>query len=211
MVVKMDLAKVRKNSWKVAKKLGYPNDKSLPLIDLPLTVRPVEAVGKRMLALKAVLACAFSKDNMEMVQTWVDQENLEDNFTKSECLFVYEGKGDPERIELQIESLWMLAWCTDLIQDMDFSEYCGDYLSDLLPSIEYMNSKVSFMRSLELRPIEDITQALDLAYCLNWGAIEARTKGKEIPGRVREYVIEYRRKALEWVVSEEDWDKIIQS
>lgn len=204
----MDLEKVRQNSWKIAKKLGYPVDESLPLIDMPLNLRSVEAVGKRMLALKAVLACAFSKENMDMVQTWIDQENLEDNFTKSECLFIYEGKGDPEKIELEIESLWMLAWCTDLIQEMDFSEYCGDFLSDLMPSIEYMNSKVSFMRSLELRSVEEITEALDLAYCLNWGAIEARTKNIEIPGRVREYVIEYRRKALEWVVSEEDWDKI---
>ena len=204
----MDLAKVRNNSWKIAKKLGYPTDKTLPLSDLPLNLRSAEEVAKRMLALKAVLACAFSADNMDMVQTWIDQENLTDNFTKSECLFIYEGKGNPDQVELEIESLWMLAWCTNLINEMDFGEYCGDFLSDLLPSIEYMNSKTSFVRSLELRPLEEISEALDLAYCLNWGAIEARTKNLNIASKVREYVIEYRRKALEWLVSEDDWDKI---
>ena len=59
----MDLEKVRSNSWKIAHKLGYPTDETLPLIDLPLNLRSAEEVGKRMLALKAVLACAFSADN----------------------------------------------------------------------------------------------------------------------------------------------------
>ena len=205
----MDLAKVRKNSWKTAQKLGYPTNKKLPLIDLPLNIRPVKEVGRRMLALKAVLACAFSTDNRDMVQMWVDQEDLEDSFTKTECSLIFDGKGNPDKIDLEIESLWMLAWCTNLIANMDYAEYCGDYLSDLMPSIESMNSKVSFMRTLDLRSIDEVSEALDLAYCLNWGAIEIRVNNTKTPVKVREYVIEYRRKALEWLVSEEEWDIVM--
>lgn len=207
----MDLAKVRKNSWKTAKKLAYPVNEQLPLIDLPLNLRQVGEVGRRMLALKAVLACAFSADNRERVQMWIDQEDMTECFTRAETMLIFDGIGDCEKIELQIESLWMLGWSVKLFEHMDYGAYCGDFLSDLMPSVENMQSKVPFMRNLELRSIEEITEALDLAYCLNWGAIEARIKRFTIPERVREYVIEYRRKALEWLVSEDDWDKIISN
>ena len=108
-------------------------------------------------------------------------------------------------------SLWMLAWCMNLIQEMDFGDYCKDFLSDLLPSLETMAPTIPFIRNITLKTIEEITEALDLAYYLNWGAIQLRANQQPPPGEVREYVIEYRRKALEWIVSEEDWDKIINS
>jgi len=205
----MDLVKVRKNSLNIARKMGYPINKKLQLIDLSLNMRQGKEVGRRMLALKAVLACAFSPDNREIVQKWIKQENLTDDLTKTEYLLIFKGEGDSEKIELEIESLWMLSWCVNLIQNMDHAEYCSDFLSDLLPSIENLDSLVPFMRNLSLRPLDEITEALDLAYCLNWGAIQARNDNVNIPHKVREYVIEYRRKALEWLVSEEDWDKII--
>jgi uncharacterized protein DUF4272 len=205
----MDLLKVRKNSLKTAQKLGYPINEKLPLIDLPLNLRQVEEIGRRMMALKAVLACAFSPDSKAMVQKWINQENLSESLTKTECKLIFEGKGNSEGIELEIESLWMLAWSVNLIQKMDYGEYCSDFLSDLLPSLENMDSSIPFMRNLNLRPLEEITEALDLAYCLNGGAIQARIDNITIPNKVREYVIEYRRKALEWLVSEEDWDKVI--
>ena len=205
----MNLKKVRDNSLKIVEKLGYPVNKKLPLIDMPLNLRQVDVVGRRILALKATVACAFSPDNQKMVQKWIKQENLSECLTPSELKLIFEGKGDAEKMQLEIESLWMLAWSVNLIQNMEFGVYCGDYLSDLLPSIENMDSSVPFMRSISLRSLEEITECLDLAYCLNWGALQARTDKLPRPGKVREYVVEYRRKALEWLVSEEVWDEVI--
>ena len=92
---------------------------------------------------------------------------------------------------------------------MNFAEYCGDFLSELMPSIANCDPVVPFIRTLDMRPHEIIVEALDLAYCLNWSMINARGNSQPPPGKVREYVIEYRRKALEWLVSEEDWDKVV--
>ena len=196
---------------KIAQKLGYPVDEKLDLIDLPLNLRQKDEVGHRMLVLKAVLASAFSGENREKACKWSKQENLTEFLTTRECSFMFENKGDAEAVELQIESLWMLAWCTNLIQEMDFGDYCGDYLSDLFPSIEFMAPAIPFLRNLSLRSIEEITEALDLAYYLNRAAMEARLNNLQPPGKVREYVLEYRRKALEWLVSEEEWDTIVWS
>lgn len=207
----MDIAKIRKESWKIAEKLGYPVNEKLPLMDLPLNLREEKVIGRRMLALKAALAVAFSSENGEMVKKWILQENLSECLSKTESLLVFEGKGDAEKMELGIESLWMLAWSVGLIKEMNYREYCGDFLSDLLPSIENMDTTVPFMRNLLPRSIEAVTEELDLAYCLNWGMVQARREGQPPPGDVREYVIEYRRKALEWIVSEESWDNVLMS
>lgn len=205
----MDLERIRKSSLRKAGKLGYAVADKLPLLDMPLTTRSKEEAGRRMIALKAVVACAFSQENVEQTKKWIEKENISEFLTPCETLFVFERRGSQEKFELQIESLWMLAWCTCLINEMNFAEYCGDFLSDLMPSIANCDPVVPFIRALEMRPHEIIVEALDFAYCLNWSMINARENSQPPPGKVREYVIEYRRKALEWVVSEEQWDKVI--
>ncbi len=205
----MDLEKIRKSSLKKARKLGYQIPDKLPLLDMRLTIRSKEETGRRMIAIKAVVACAFSQENIKQTKKWIEKEHISEFLTPSECLFIFDQKGDREKFELQIESLWMLAWCTSLVKEMNFGEYCGDFLSELMPSIANCDPATPFPGSLEMRPHNIIVEALDLAYCLNWSMINARINSQPPPGKVREYVIEYRRKALEWVVSEEDWDKVI--
>lgn len=59
-----------------------------------------------------------------------------------------------------------------------------------------------------MRPIESILSELDLAYCLNWALRELSIRGRRILGPVKSHIVLERRTALEWIVSDEDWEEI---
>ncbi len=59
-----------------------------------------------------------------------------------------------------------------------------------------------------LRSDDQIVSAADLAYCLHWAIRQSELEGKRPPGKVPPYVVVERRRALEWLLSDEDWDDV---
>ncbi len=59
-----------------------------------------------------------------------------------------------------------------------------------------------------MKSVSEIAKALDLAYCLHWSIRDAEIHGREIPRVLSPNVIIQRRKALEWMFSEENWDEV---
>ena len=66
-----------------------------------------------------------------------------------------------------------------------------------------------FKKSCRLRSIEEILDMTDLYFRYHWACVEKRLKPETQTGNLNPDVVIERRKALEWVISDEyDWNDI---
>lgn len=91
---------------------------------------------------------------------------------------------------------------------LDFAKLCPDDLVTMLPNLRTADSSSSFRSRAQRRSIEELLAASDLAYCLHCALTNAVLRGEQPPGRVPGWVIIERRRALEWALSDEDWDEV---
>jgi hypothetical protein len=78
----------------------------------------------------------------------------------------------------------------------------------MLPDLKAGASIETFLKGLVLREKDEVLEKSDLAYCLHWGAREASLSAKQIAGAVPESVIRERRRALEWLIGDDDWYEV---
>jgi hypothetical protein len=203
------MEKVRKESWKEAARLGYPANQHLPLLDEPKQVRAQLEVENRLLALYAVVACAygFSKNR---ARAWVESEGVGGSLTNNELIFIRSESSisDDSGIKWRVEGLWALAWALSCHDNLDFSDSCSDDFVFIFPDLKRGEPASRFREKLTIRSLIDITQKCDTAYCLHWGAREMALRGRVIYRSVPINVLVERRRALEWIISDEMWDNI---
>jgi hypothetical protein len=155
-----------------------------------------------------VISAAFGTEK-EQVDRWLKQELLWDCLVASERKFLSKkGKQEDVLLQYQVESLWALNWGLGYVERLDFSEVCADGLVDLMPDIYSLAGSGEYVRNTRLRSVEEVEEACDLSYCLHWGVRDAAIRGRVLPTPVPSYVTVYRRKALEWMLSDESWDEI---
>lgn len=66
-----------------------------------------------------------------------------------------------------------------------------------------------FKKSCRLRSIDEILDMTDLYFRYHWACVEKRLKPETQTGNLNPDVVIERRKALEWVISDEyDWNDI---
>lgn len=202
-----DLRTIRERSLSIARKLGYETNVSLPLLDEDVRLRPAHVVVDRTLALHAVVACSYKFDSGKAIK-WLDQESLITSVTPAERAFTEKGEGRISTFQSQVEGLWAFSWALRVVPALDFSKACDDSLVRLLPNLKTGESSMRFRQQASLRSLEEIVSACDLAYCLHWAVNQALLDGVPTPGKVPAHVVIERRRALEWVLSEEEWDAV---
>ena len=198
---------VRAKSWSIAEKLGYPINENLPLIGLNPVLRKTEDIVGRMLAMNIVMATAYGF-KPELALERLGESNSMNCLTTSESRFIRGGEGDAEEIKQEVEALWALGYVVGLTDELDPSTYCGSTFVRMFPDLRSGNGVGTFRTRCVLRPVAEIFQMLDLWYCLHWGMRDAQMRSTPLPGRVRPYVIEQRRRALEWCCSDQTWEDI---
>lgn len=205
----MNYKKMRVDSLNSAKALGYSVNPSLPLLDGLKKIRPLELTLSRLLTLSAVTAVSYGYTREDCFY-WLQQEDLICSLSQIEKTYL---DSKPFLIEdysfrWGVEALWTLTWCCGYHNSLDFSKVCGDILIDLLPDLNKLESSIKFRRNARMKSVSEIAKALDLAYCLHWSIRDAEIHGREIPRVLSPNVIIQRRKALEWMFSEENWDEV---
>jgi hypothetical protein len=198
----MSLDLIRKQSNETASRLGYSTNSALPLLDEVQNVRTNDESVKRLLCLNAVAACAYGFDKHKAVD-WLRQEGAFDEMATSERRFIENSEGDPIRFQVQVEGLWALAWALGLVPQLDFGEDCDDNFVMLMPNLRNGETSDVLRSKIVPRTTAEILAACDLAYCLHWAIREALLTGGKLPGDVQLYVIEERRRVLEWLIGEE--------
>lgn len=199
---------VRDRSLARAVALGFPINTSLPLLSEEIHEKSEEEILNRLLCLHVVAACSYGF-NREKAWRWVEQENLQNALVGGELLYLREGIGEQEKYRLQIEGMWALSWSLGVVPELDFGKGCASSFALLLPNLKISESSDSLKSKIAPRSIEQIFEQCDLAYCLHWGIRQAQISNNSIPAKVPPYVIVERRRALEWLIGDEDWGNVI--
>lgn len=201
----MDTDKIRRASAQKALKYGFRIPDHLPVLNPETVIRSAETTTGRFLCLCIVTACGhgFSRKN---ACSWLKSENLVDALSSQETDFIINGDGDPAFFKLRVESAWALAWVLGLVPYIDLDRICADDFVKVWPDFRVNEDSHRVRTGITMRPAEEIVSECDLAYCLHWGIRQAFIDGEVV--RIDEYTVIERRYALEWVISEEDWDDI---
>jgi hypothetical protein len=202
-----DVKRVRDKSLATAHRLGYAVNPDLPLIGETTLHRTNDEIVDRVLAMYATAASAYGFD-ADSALTWVDRESAGHALTKSERAFLTETRGDAERFKAQVESIWALAWSICVVPVLDFSRPCADDFVFALPDIKRGASTEEFRKKATMRALSEILPACDLAYCLHWAIRDAQLRGVSLPGKVDRHVVIERRRALEWLLHDANWEDI---
>jgi len=203
----MEINKVREKSLSTTAKAGIFIPASLPILDTGLRLRNQKDALNCLLRLTAVAAASYGFDKAKSL-AWLRQENLGALLTEGERRFLELDEGRLELFQVQIEGMWALAWALSLVPQLDFWKDCDSQFVSQLPNLKVGKSSAELRRKARLRPVDDVVAACDLVYCLHWAIRQAEIEGKEPPDGLKSYVIVERRRALEWLLSNESWDSI---
>ena len=200
---------IRQRNLTEAHKLGYLTNSNLPLLDEIRSCQSLKSATDRFLSLHAVIACShgFPKDR---AIDWLDRENLLGALTQREKEYV-NTKTSPAldaSVQWHVESLWALGWCIGCHDEFDFAVVCSQHFIEMIPDIVKGESTKSFAASLKLRGKSEILANADLAYCLHWAVMDAEIRGLAVPGTVSGRVVSERRRALEWMIGDDNWDEV---
>lgn len=202
----METDRYREKSLRILANQGIQLPESLPLIDA-FQLRTVDEVVNRILCLNAIAASAYDFDRMKAMD-WVKQESLFESLSPQECSFLTGTRANVEKFKVQVEGMWALAWATKIVERFDFWNGCDPSFVTVLPNLKVRESSASLRGKARLRKTEEIGLAVDLAYCLHWCIRQAELENVPLPKGITKYVIEERRRAFEWLISDETWDNV---
>jgi Domain of unknown function (DUF4272) len=177
-----------------------------PLLEEIERTRNKDDILARLLCLHAAVVCAFGFAKKRAI-FWLRGENLTPKLTANERSFIFEDVGTASSFQIQIEGMWALTWVLGLVEQLDFWSYCSESFASLMPDVIVNESSARISAASNLRSVDEIVAALDLAYCLHWNVRQAQFDRRQIQ-TLESYAIIERRRALEWVVGDEEWDSI---
>lgn len=198
----MDTKKIRKKSIKLAKKYGYETNKNLPILDDFSDVKSKDQIVDRLLILFTLVSCSYGFNKKEAL-SWLEKEKLVSSLSNTELEYLDNKNNSIKQTE--VEALWALAWSLNLVQDLDFTKLCSNDFISIFPNLLENESSSELRSRASIRKEDDLIAKLDLSFCLHWAIREC----PEEKYNLENYVIEERRKALEWIVSSVNWDEVI--
>ena len=124
-----------------------------------------------------------------------------------ELAYLKDGSGPTATFQKPVEAIYALAWALSLQDDMDLERSCRDDFVLSLPNLKTGEASATFRANAQLRPTSELLRATDLAYCVNW---HIRNEGLAGRGdqRFPPHVVEERRRALDWLFSNEPWYEV---
>jgi len=196
---------IRNQSLLQAKRLGYSRTPPLPLMECEiLQLRPQQVVAERALALSAVVAISFGLDRSSG-RSWLEREGLRGALSAAESSFVEDARSAvASTFQAQVEALGIFAWALGYAPTLQFDQPLPFNLVKIYPDLRNKESSLRFIGACRLRARDELISTLDLAYCLHWCSVDAP---RPLTSSLLHGVAE-RRRALEWMLSTEDWEAI---
>jgi len=206
----------KEKSEKLLASLNLHTPKDLPPVvcETEVVFRALDEVVGRLfsLALVAIRAESLHENNpislehfREMMPRAFESLTLAENgFIQSEA---------PEQQDIinfvwRYEALWTLAWSLNLVEQLPLATQICDVTGIAKVMLDLATGKTPFPK--QLRNSEEILDALDLHYRLNWICIQANADDISVPGSLEQGVITERCHTLNWLTNFEyaDWDDV---
>lgn len=219
----MDFEEIRERSVRRLRALGF--DQDLPPHFPPLseeevaTLRPVADVVARCDAIAAALAVAEgvpAENVMEILRThgidrWLagPERDLVDHRLGERVLPEDELRSVEAAMSWRQEAVWALVWALGLIEELRPDAFCGS-AADGYQRMRPAAPDATVPAGVALRPREELAAELDFLFCLHWHARERRLHGQPqlAADPFREGMVEERRRAVEWLFTDEEWEEI---
>lgn len=202
------MKEIRDQNLIEAHRLGYSINDALPLLEISGKEQALEDVIARLASLHAIIASSYGFPK-EKANNWLIIEGYFSSLSERERKYI-ESESVPNQDSLfqwQVEALWVLAWALGIHDNLDFSDSCQDDFVKMLPDLEVKSHISSFLGDMKLRPSWDLIRYADLAYCLHWAVRDCELNGRPPPGDIPTRVVVERRRALEWLIGEGEWDE----
>lgn len=201
--------RLRKDSLSRVESLGYVANRRLPLLDAGTQVmRGAEQVAIRMLAIYCTVAVANGV-SPQLALEWVSNEGLLTELTPDELSYLTNPlEKEKARYRAQEEALLALAWASSFHDHLDYSKYCDSRLARFFPRPSKGDASRPFITRAKLRPEDEVVAALDMGYCLHAAVVDEEMNKQTKTHDVEPYVIVERRRALEWLVSDDNWGAV---
>lgn len=207
--MKIDYLKLRTNSLHTAQQYGYPVNNSLPLLDDGSVMKNTDELKGRALCLNLIVASSFNVTIKSNSLQWLKDNHVDHFLSNLEMSFL---KGistvSIEYFKNQQECLYSLGWALGLCNEIRLDQYVPIDLALKFPDIRKSEMADKIDPDVKIRSVREILEMLDLYYCIDWAIKNELIISKRSPGKLPYIVIRERRKALEWIVSDNDWDDV---
>lgn len=187
----------------------------LPTIDFK-KIKTIDEIVERALIINAMFQLYMGAPKY-IVANWFDEHLMEASLSayEEEILCSEELLTEDEKSYLywSLESLWAIAWATNLIHDLPFDKEAGDELASLSPNLQINEGGQKYENRMFLRPYSELYSMLDLYYRLHWWLNDwwqhnGESENVSIP-HISLPVIIQRRAALEWILDRDaQWDNV---
>ena len=198
--------KIRAQTLKKLKAKGIDIPNTLPTLEPDLTLRPENEIINRALTLSTVTAKAYG---FKHATHWLEQNSLIGLLAKSEKDFVLKDKGNPDQFKANVESLYAFAWLLGFYKSIKHFAFCPENLITKFPDLQKGESPARFREAACLQRLERAVEELDFHFCLHWQLREVQLNRRGSRVGLPPYVVVQRRRALEWCLSNNDWDDVI--
>lgn len=224
---RMESAKRRERSMELIRNRHIYVPAWLPLLESEeeVRLRSAEATAGRAIALLGV--ALYSEGILYEGEGHMDekeafrfvQENVLDRFGAERYLSPKEraylenpDSTEQERIHFswQYENLFVMEWALGLIEELPFpQEICDVPLA--VRVLKGFNSMEELLKGVTLRSADQILDAADLIFRLDWACVDARMNGLPAPGGMEGGITVERHKSLNWLIgfdNSADWDEV---
>ncbi|QKG52883.1 DUF4272 domain-containing protein [Hymenobacter sp. BRD67] len=201
---------VKADNEALIKQQGYRINDWLPIPN-GSAQRKIQEIKGRMGVMTALLNIAFGAPT-HIIRKWIDANGLGSHLSNSESALLSKKNSEltdseVNSLEWYLEALWSFMWLTGVIESLNPTEYVGDNMASLLPSLKNGESNEKLERLEAARPVSTAYKMLDYYYRLHWFCVDERLKGGE--AKLNEGVVYQRRKSLEWACDPTaDWDEV---
>ena len=201
---------VKRRSEKIILNVGGEILDWLPTIDLA-EPRSQDEIINRALILNAMFQLHMNAPK-HYIANWLEDNYLLHALTPTEAAILssQDALTEEKHYELywSLESLWAIAWATDLIDDLPFNHEVGSELAMLSPNLQLNEDGSKYINTMQLRSIESVYAMTDLYYRVHWWVNNAVRTNQSTDGVIYN-VVKERRKALEWILDRNKvWDQM---
>lgn len=205
----MDYASIRKHSHELMSSLGAAINYDLPLYDSIDRIRSCNEIAGRMLSLHALVAYSYGM-KADSVRKWLGSNKLVEYLSDQDKTLLSSPLQASSKVtyQWQVERIWVLAWSCNYHNKFAIGKCCDDSLAQIMPNLKEMPDCRKLITDCKLRPKHEIIQAADSLYCLHWFMVDSLKNKRSDLLIMPIQAIREQRIALEWMLSNEDWDDI---
>ncbi|WP_413512834.1 DUF4272 domain-containing protein [Myroides odoratus] len=182
----------------------------LPIMEDPNLRSQEELIG-RMSVMNALINISFDAP-VATVQQWIEDNQLTVYLSDWEREILGKTQADLDQYEINtlrwyLEGLWALMWATQMIPDLDETQWNEESMASMLPNLEEGEDNAILNQIKTMHTAEELYTMLDYYFRLHWYCVDERLQEKEAV--INEGIVYERRRALEWLLDgNSNWDEI---